>query len=45
MVFEGRVLRYVFGPKGEKVTDDCRKLHVEELMILHCSPDNIKVIK
>jgi hypothetical protein len=36
-VLEGRPLRYVFGPKGEKVTEDCRKLHVEELMFLHAS--------
>jgi hypothetical protein len=44
MVFEGRVLRYLFGPKGEKVKGDCRKLHVEGLMNLQCSPDIIMVI-
>jgi hypothetical protein len=31
MVFENRVLRGIFGPKGEKVTGDWRKLHNEEL--------------
>ena len=43
-MFEVRVLRYLFGPKGEKVTGDCRKLHVEEIMNLQSSPDIIKVI-
>jgi hypothetical protein len=36
-VLEGWLLRYVFGPKGEKVTEDCRKLHFDELMNLHSS--------
>jgi len=43
MVFAGRVLRYLFGPKGE-VTGNCRKLYVEELVSLQSSPDIIKVI-
>jgi hypothetical protein len=30
-VFENRVLRKIFGPKGEEVTGDWRKLHNEEL--------------
>jgi hypothetical protein len=30
-VLENRVLRRVFGPKGEKVIEDWRKLHNEEL--------------
>ena len=30
-VFENRVLRRVFGPKGDEVTGEWRKLHNEEL--------------
>jgi hypothetical protein len=30
-VFENRVLRSVFGPKGDEVTGEWRKLHNEEL--------------
>jgi hypothetical protein len=28
-VFEKRVLRRTFGPKGDEVTGECRKLHNE----------------
>jgi hypothetical protein len=34
-VFENRVLRRIFGPKGEKVTGGWRKLHNEELRDLY----------
>jgi hypothetical protein len=30
-VFENRVLRRIFGPKRDKVTEEWRKLHNEEL--------------
>jgi hypothetical protein len=30
-VFENRVLRRIFGPKGDKVTGEWKKLHNEKL--------------
>ena len=33
-VFEGRVLRRIFGPKRDEVTGEWRKLHNEELNLL-----------
>jgi hypothetical protein len=38
-VFEKRVLRRIFGPRGEEVTGECRKLHNEEPNDLHCNPE------
>jgi hypothetical protein len=43
-VFENRVLRRIFEPKGDKVTREWRKLHNEELNHLYHSP-NIRAIK
>jgi hypothetical protein len=43
-VFEKRVLRKVFRPKREWVTDDCRKMHSGELTDLF-SPNNIRSSK
>jgi hypothetical protein len=43
-VFENRVLRRIFGPKRDEVTEDCRELHNEELHILYSSPNNIRLI-
>jgi hypothetical protein len=37
-VFESRVLRRIFGPKKNEVTEGWRKLHNEELNILYSSP-------
>jgi hypothetical protein len=37
-VFESRVLRGIFRPKGEEVKGEWRKLHDEELYGLYCSP-------
>jgi len=34
-VFENRVLRRVFGPKRDEVTEEWRKLHNEELSHLY----------
>jgi len=44
-VFENRVLRRIFGPKGDEVTGEWRKLHTEELNNLYCSPNIVRVIK
>jgi hypothetical protein len=44
-VFENRVLRRIFGPKRDKVTGECRKLHSEELHNLYLSPDFITQVK
>jgi hypothetical protein len=43
-VFENRVLRRIFGPKGE-VDGSCRKLHNDELHSLYSSPNIVRVIK
>jgi hypothetical protein len=44
-VFENRVLRRIFGPKRDEVTGELRKLHNEELRILHSSQNIIMQIK
>jgi hypothetical protein len=38
-VFENRVLRRIFGPKGDGVMGAWRKLHNEELRDLYSSPN------
>jgi len=43
-VFENRVLREIFGPRGDEVTGEWRKLHNEELNDLYCSPSILQVI-
>jgi hypothetical protein len=40
-VFEKRVLRRIFEPKGDEVTGGWRKLHNEELHNLYYSPSII----
>jgi hypothetical protein len=44
-VFENRVLRRIFGPKGDEVTGERRKLHNGELHNLYSSPGIIRQIK
>jgi hypothetical protein len=44
-VFENRALRGIFGPKGDEVTGEWRKLHNGELHNLYSSPDIIRQIK
>jgi hypothetical protein len=44
-VFENRVLRRIFGPKRDEVTEEWRKLHNGELRDLYCSPITVNVIK
>jgi hypothetical protein len=44
-VFENRVLRRIFGPKTDEVTEDWRKLHNGELHNLYLSLDIIRQIK
>jgi hypothetical protein len=43
-VFENRVLRKIFGPKRNKVIEEWRKLHNEELNDLYFSPTVFRVI-
>jgi hypothetical protein len=44
-VFENRVLRRVFGPKRDEVTDAGRKPHNEELNDLYSLPNIVRVVK
>jgi hypothetical protein len=44
-VFENRVLRRIFIPKRDEVTEERRKLHNGELHNLYLSPDIIRQIK
>jgi len=44
-MFENRVLRRIFGPGRDEVTEEWRKLHREELNNLYYSPNIVRVIK
>ena len=44
-VFENMVLRRVFGPKREEVTEEWRKQHNEELNDLYSLPNIVRVVK
>jgi len=44
-VFENRVLRRIFGPRRDEVTQEWRRLHNEELNDLYSSPIIVRVIK
>jgi hypothetical protein len=45
MSTRNRVLRRIFGPKRDEVTEEWRKLHNEELRDLYSSPSIIRIIK
>ena len=44
-VFENMVLRRIFGPRRDEVTEEWRRLHNKELNDLYCSPNIVRVIK
>ena len=44
-MFENSVLRRIFGPRMEEVTEEWRRLHNEELNDLYSSPNIVRVIK
>jgi hypothetical protein len=44
-VFENKVLRRIFGPRRDEVTEEWRKLHNEELNDQYSSPNIVRVIK
>jgi len=44
-VFENRVLRRIFGPKRDEVTEEWRQLHNEEFNNLYSSPIIVWAIK
>jgi hypothetical protein len=44
-VFENKVLRGIFGPKGDEATGEWRKLHNEELHDLYSSLSMIRIMK
>jgi hypothetical protein len=44
-MFENKVLKEIFGPKGEEVSGDWRRLHNEELHDLYASLYIIRVMK
>jgi len=44
-VFENMVLRRIFGPRRDELTEEWRRLHNEELDDLYSSPNIVRVIK
>jgi len=44
-VFENMVLRRIFGPRRDEITEEWRRLHNEELNDLYSSPNIVQVIK
>ena len=44
-VFENRVLRRIFGPKRDEVTEEWSNLHNKELNDVYSSPKMFRVIK
>ena len=44
-MFENKVLRKIFGPQRDEVTEEWRRLHNEELCDLYSSSNIIRVVK
>ena len=44
-LFVNKVLRITFVPKWQEVTGEWRKIHIEVLNDLYCSPNFVQVIK
>ena len=44
-MFENMVLRRIFGPRRDEVTEEWRRLHNKELNDLYSSPNIVRVIK
>jgi hypothetical protein len=44
-IFENRVLRIIFGSKGDETLGGCRKLHSEEFRNLYSSSNMIRMVK
>jgi hypothetical protein len=44
-MFENRVLKRIFGPKKDELTEGWRGLHNEELHTLYSSPSIIRMVK
>jgi hypothetical protein len=44
-VFENRILRRIFGPKRDEVTEEWRRPHNQELNGMYSLPDFIRVFK
>ena len=44
-VFKNMVLRRIFGPRRDEVTEEWRRLHNKELHDLYSSPNIVRVIK
>jgi hypothetical protein len=44
-VFENRVLRRIFGPRGDEMTREWGNLHDEDLHDLYCSQSIIRMSK
>ena len=44
-VFENMVLRRIFGPRRDEVTEEWRRMYNEEINVLYSSTNIVRVIK